>query len=129
VIGYGVGRFWIEGLRIDTADELGGLRWNQWVALVSVISGVIVLAAMRRVQVSPVPITPPVGDDADDADAESDADDDEGSDDDTGSDADDDEGSDDDEGQDDGAGSDGDTGSDADDDEATGVESGRSDPG
>ncbi len=78
VIGYGVGRFWIEGLRIDTADELGGLRWNQWVALVAVISGVIVLAAMRRVQVSPVPITASVGgkdDDHGDGDAESDDDD------------------------------------------------------
>ena len=25
LIGYGVGRFWVEGLRIDAADELGGL--------------------------------------------------------------------------------------------------------
>ena len=32
VVGYGIGRFWIEGLRIDPAHELGGLRWNQWVA-------------------------------------------------------------------------------------------------
>lgn len=73
VIGYGVGRFWVEGLRIDTADELGGLRWNQWVALVAVISGVIVLAAMRRVQVSPVPITASVGDDGDDDHGDGDA--------------------------------------------------------
>ena len=33
VLGYGIGRFWVEGLRIDEADELGGLRWNQWVAI------------------------------------------------------------------------------------------------
>ena len=48
VIGYGMGRFWVEGLRIDRADELGGLRWNQWVALAAVVGGVIVLAFMRR---------------------------------------------------------------------------------
>ena len=56
LIGYGVGRFWIEGLRIDAADELGGLRWNQWVALAAVVGGVVVLAVMRSRQVSPAPI-------------------------------------------------------------------------
>jgi len=56
VIGYGIGRFWVEGLRIDTADHLGGLRWNQWVALAAVVGGVIVLAIMRARQDSPVPI-------------------------------------------------------------------------
>lgn len=40
VIGYFTGRFWIEGLRIDEAQSGGGLRLNQWVALV-----VVVLAA------------------------------------------------------------------------------------
>ena len=140
VIGYGVGRFWIEGLRIDTADELGGLRWNQWVALVAVISGVIVLAAMRRVQVSPVPIAAPVGDQDDDhgdGDMESD-DDDEQPGGDAGSDADGDDAESDgdeesgDDGESDGesdAESDGDAGSGPDDNaEATGVESGGSDP-
>ncbi|MET0147312.1 MAG: prolipoprotein diacylglyceryl transferase [Ilumatobacteraceae bacterium] len=39
VLGYGVGRFWVEGLRIDTADHLAGLRWNQWVALACVVGG------------------------------------------------------------------------------------------
>ena len=37
LMGYGIGRFWVEGLRIDPADSLGGLRWNQWVALVVTI--------------------------------------------------------------------------------------------
>lgn len=119
VIGYGVGRFWIEGLRIDTADELSGLRWNQWVALVAVISGVIVLAAMRRVQVSPAPITASVDDDDDDDDEDDDDDDDDVDDGDAGSD--------DGEESDDDSGSDGDTEPDADDDaETTGVESGGS---
>jgi prolipoprotein diacylglyceryl transferase len=39
VMGYGLGRFWVEGLRIDPADELGGLRWNQWVALAGIVGG------------------------------------------------------------------------------------------
>jgi len=39
VLGYGTGRFWVEGLRIDPADELGGLRWNQWVALALFVGG------------------------------------------------------------------------------------------
>jgi len=48
IMGYGAGRFWVEGLRIDQADELGGLRWNQWVSLAAVVGGAIVLAVMRR---------------------------------------------------------------------------------
>lgn len=34
VVGYAIGRFWVEGLRIDFAHTTGGLRLNQWVALV-----------------------------------------------------------------------------------------------
>jgi len=48
IISYGIGRFWVEGLRIDPADELGGLRFNQWVAVVAVVGGGVVLAWMRR---------------------------------------------------------------------------------
>jgi prolipoprotein diacylglyceryl transferase/aspartyl/glutamyl-tRNA(Asn/Gln) amidotransferase C subunit len=33
VVGYAIGRFWVEGLRIDFAHTTGGLRLNQWVAL------------------------------------------------------------------------------------------------
>jgi prolipoprotein diacylglyceryl transferase len=47
LIGYGVGRFWIEGLRIDPSHEVGGLRWNQWVALAAVLAGVIYLVVTR----------------------------------------------------------------------------------
>lgn len=47
IAGYGVGRFWIEGLRIDRADELAGLRWNQWVALAAVVGAVIYLVLTR----------------------------------------------------------------------------------
>ncbi|MEM8621016.1 MAG: prolipoprotein diacylglyceryl transferase [Actinomycetota bacterium] len=48
LIGYGIGRFWIEGLRIDPADEIAGLRWNQWVAAAVVVVGVVVLIWMMR---------------------------------------------------------------------------------
>ncbi len=47
VLGYGAGRFWVEGLRIDEADHLGGLRWNQWVALAAVVGGGIYLVLTR----------------------------------------------------------------------------------
>jgi prolipoprotein diacylglyceryl transferase len=47
VAGYGVGRFWVEGLRIDPADSLAGLRWNQWVAAAAVVGAVVVLIATR----------------------------------------------------------------------------------
>jgi prolipoprotein diacylglyceryl transferase len=39
VIGYGIGRFWVEGLRIDPADQVAGLRWNQWMAVIMVVAG------------------------------------------------------------------------------------------
>ena len=44
VSGYGLGRLWIEGLRIDDASVIGGLRWNQWVAIVAIVGGLIYLA-------------------------------------------------------------------------------------
>ncbi|WP_067176999.1 prolipoprotein diacylglyceryl transferase [Microtetraspora niveoalba] len=34
VAGYTLGRFWIEGLRVDPAHHILGLRLNQWTALV-----------------------------------------------------------------------------------------------
>ena len=85
VMGYGVGRFWVEGLRIDKADELAGLRWNQWVAVAAVVGGGVVLALMRRnpilEEVAPVSdeheLSTDIEDDTDtedDADAEDDAD-------------------------------------------------------
>lgn len=44
VSGYGLGRLWIEGLRIDDASVIGGLRWNQWVAIGAIVGGLIYLA-------------------------------------------------------------------------------------
>jgi prolipoprotein diacylglyceryl transferase len=43
LIGYGIGRFLIEGLRIDPSKVGGGLRLNQWMAIVVVVASVIVL--------------------------------------------------------------------------------------
>jgi prolipoprotein diacylglyceryl transferase len=37
VVGYSIGRFWIEGLRIDPAREGGGWRLNQWVAVIACV--------------------------------------------------------------------------------------------
>ncbi len=48
LLGYGVIRFFVEGLRIDEADEVGGLRWNQWVALAAVVGAAIYLAISSR---------------------------------------------------------------------------------
>ena len=56
IIGYGVGRFWVEGMRIDRADEIAGLRWNQWVALMAIVGGGVVLTWMRRHPI-PEPVT------------------------------------------------------------------------
>ena len=47
LIGYGTGRFWIEGLRIDPANSAGGLRLNQWVALAAIAAGAIYLVVTR----------------------------------------------------------------------------------
>lgn len=49
VIGYGVGRFWVEGLRIDAASEWAGLRTNQWMAIVIVVvAGAFLIVDRRR---------------------------------------------------------------------------------
>ncbi|THV28413.1 prolipoprotein diacylglyceryl transferase [Glycomyces paridis] len=47
---YGIGRFWIEGLRIDPAGDLAGLRLNQWMSIIVVIAAVayLLLARGRR---------------------------------------------------------------------------------
>ena len=58
VLGYGVGRFWVEGLRIDAADHLGGLRWNQWVAIACIVGGGLYLLA--TIHKPKDPILPPI---------------------------------------------------------------------
>jgi prolipoprotein diacylglyceryltransferase len=41
--GYGLGRFWVEGLRIDPAKSGGGLRLNQWIAIAMIVGCAIYL--------------------------------------------------------------------------------------
>jgi len=48
VCGYGLGRFWVEGLRIDPAKSVGGLRLNQWVAIVMMAGCLIYLLIDMR---------------------------------------------------------------------------------
>jgi prolipoprotein diacylglyceryl transferase len=50
VAGYAVGRFWIEGLRIDDAETWLGLRLNQYTALVALAGAVLFLWLRRGVQ-------------------------------------------------------------------------------
>ena len=52
---YGVGRFWVEGLRVDPADEVGPFRWNQWVALGAIVGGLVLFFVLRnRPETDPV---------------------------------------------------------------------------
>ena len=61
IIGYGIGRYWVEGLRIDRADEMLGLRWNQWVSIIAIVGGAAVLAWMRRHPIAEPVIPAPAG--------------------------------------------------------------------
>lgn len=45
---YSVGRFWIEGLRIDPSDAVLGIRTNQWSAVVGLLLGVALIIWSRR---------------------------------------------------------------------------------
>lgn len=44
---YGVGRFWIEGLRIDPAEAFAGLRLNQWMSVVIIVGAIVYLLRAR----------------------------------------------------------------------------------
>ena len=47
LLGYGVGRLWIETVRIDAATELAGLRVNIWMSIALIVGGLVVLAWPR----------------------------------------------------------------------------------
>ena len=48
MVGYGLGRLWVESLRIDPASRLAGLRVNIWVSLVVVAAGLALLVTGPR---------------------------------------------------------------------------------
>ena len=47
VLGYALGRLWIETIRIDYASQLGGVRVNIWVMLALIIGSVVYLLRGR----------------------------------------------------------------------------------
>ncbi|MDD7504671.1 MAG: prolipoprotein diacylglyceryl transferase, partial [Actinomycetaceae bacterium] len=55
---YGMGRFLIESIRTDFAHSFGGLRFNQWAALLAFIFGVVLLVVLHSI----VRAHPAVGD-------------------------------------------------------------------
>lgn len=48
VVLYCTGRFWIEGVRIDAAPEVLGLRWNEWMSIVIGVLAVVYLIVSAR---------------------------------------------------------------------------------
>lgn len=46
--GYGLGRFWVEGLRIDPTKSGGGLRLNQWMAIAMMAGCLLYLLVDQR---------------------------------------------------------------------------------
>ena len=45
VLGYGLGRLWVESLRIDPANEIAGLRVNEWMSILAIVGASIYLIA------------------------------------------------------------------------------------
>jgi prolipoprotein diacylglyceryl transferase len=69
VIGYGIIRFLVEGLRIDTAHHVRGLRWNQWVALIAIVGAglYIAISSRREVPIEAEAVEPEADAEADEA--------------------------------------------------------------
>jgi hypothetical protein len=47
LVWYGVGRFYLETLRLDVAEVFFGLRSNQWAALAAIALGLIIFFVQR----------------------------------------------------------------------------------
>jgi prolipoprotein diacylglyceryl transferase len=50
VAAYTVGRFWIEGLRIDPANDVLGLRLNEWTSLLVLAGAVVYIVLSARLR-------------------------------------------------------------------------------
>ena len=48
ILGYGLGRLWVESLRIDNASLIFGVRVNIWMSLIAVVSGLLIVASGRE---------------------------------------------------------------------------------
>ena len=48
--GYGLGRLWVEALRIDDATRLAGVRVNIWVSLLAITASTVTLAVLHHRQ-------------------------------------------------------------------------------
>lgn len=53
VLGYSVGRLWVESLRIDTANHILGLRLNVWTSLIGIAIGVWGLYRLSQTEALP----------------------------------------------------------------------------
>lgn len=68
LIGYGIGRGWIESLRVDTVERYLGLSRNNWIAIGVVVAGVAGLAWWERRPSATEKTSAQSVDDADDGD-------------------------------------------------------------
>ena len=56
--GYGLGRLWVEALRIDTATRLAGVRVNIWVSGLTILGAILWFLWWQR-RPEPAPVPPP----------------------------------------------------------------------
>ncbi len=73
IVWYTLGRFWVEGLRIDHANTFDGFRLNSYTSAIVFVAGVVLLVVLliKRPGLSPVPIEPPREQVIDDPDRDS----------------------------------------------------------
>jgi prolipoprotein diacylglyceryl transferase len=55
VAGYGLGRLWVESLRIDEATRIGGVRVNIWVSALAIVAALAVFLWRQRQPDEPDP--------------------------------------------------------------------------
>jgi prolipoprotein diacylglyceryl transferase len=48
ILGYGIGRFIVEGVRIDPATLILGIRVNHWVSGIAVLASIVVLVLLQQ---------------------------------------------------------------------------------
>ncbi len=60
LIGYGIGRMWLETVRIDAATEVLGLRVNIWMSLALILGGIVIIAWPGRNDRSDESVVEPV---------------------------------------------------------------------